>query len=228
MTRASLEAGLSAERKPGAVTVGKAAAGRGPAAVEALRKALLNWHGFYNGYDPLFTWWMAQPFKEVDAALQGYAAFLRDRIVPAAADTADAALSPAAIEPAPAPKYAEVPDLIRLLAAPQDELRGIALLLRLARGGRSGGGGGGPAGGPRGPRPILLDGLAFSPEKTELRQARPAGADILSLSAELHRRADPPIGRSAGRQDPGQTRRTAASTAGRSAGPACCSTWPTR
>jgi hypothetical protein len=139
-TRVSLEAGLASPSKPGALKIGKTAAGRGPTAVEALRKALTNWRGFYNGYDPLFTWWMAQPFKEVDAAMQSYAAFLKDRIVPAAADTADATPAPAAIEPSPAPKYAQVPDLVRLLAANQDEMRGVVQLLRPERGGRGGGG----------------------------------------------------------------------------------------
>jgi hypothetical protein len=195
-TRASLEAGLSAERKPGAVPVGKAAAGGGPAAVEALRKALLNWRGFYNGYDPLFTCWMAQPFKEVDTALQNYAAFLRDRIAPAAADTADAALSPAAIEPAPAPKYAEVPDLVRLLAAPQDEMRGVAQLLRPARGGRSGGGVGRPAAIQAAPAKSYWTGWLSALKKLNFAKlGRPAQISYLSLRTSFEgqiRRLDAP------------------------------------
>ena len=58
-------------------------AARGPAAVDALRAGLAEWFTFYNGYDPLFTWWMGLPFKKADAALQGYAQFLREKVVPA-------------------------------------------------------------------------------------------------------------------------------------------------
>ena len=38
------------------------------------------WFNFYNGYDPLFTWWMGVPYTKVDEALKGYAALLRDKV----------------------------------------------------------------------------------------------------------------------------------------------------
>lgn len=38
-----------------------------------LRKILKGWFEFYNGYDPNFTWWMADPYKRADAALEAYA-----------------------------------------------------------------------------------------------------------------------------------------------------------
>ena len=31
------------------------------------------WFNFYNGYDPLFTWWMGVPYAKVDEALKDYA-----------------------------------------------------------------------------------------------------------------------------------------------------------
>ena len=44
-----------------------------------LRQVLRTWHGFYAGYDPLFTWWTTQPYKDTDAALDKYAKLLKER-----------------------------------------------------------------------------------------------------------------------------------------------------
>jgi len=51
-----------------------------------LRQALKEWFDFYNSYDPLFTWWLAEPYKDLELTLQSYAAFLRRQLVGAAAD----------------------------------------------------------------------------------------------------------------------------------------------
>ncbi len=145
--KARLEAGLAGGSSGDALRVGKDVAARGPAAVDALRAGLTEWFTFYNGYDPLFTWWMGLPFKKVDAALQGYAQFLREKVAPAdgATPTAPAA-RPQTIAPAPPPKYPSVPDLKELIALPQDEMTDIVSRFRGAgaagarggRGGRSG------------------------------------------------------------------------------------------
>jgi len=37
-----------------------------------LRKALRSVFDFYNGYDPLFTWWVPMPYENLDAALAHY------------------------------------------------------------------------------------------------------------------------------------------------------------
>ncbi len=55
------------------------ASNRALAAVEGLRNALRTWFAFYDGYDPLFTWWMQEPYKTADQSLQAYAGFLRQR-----------------------------------------------------------------------------------------------------------------------------------------------------
>ncbi|MBI3628944.1 MAG: hypothetical protein HY217_05075, partial [Candidatus Rokubacteria bacterium] len=47
--------------------------------VDRLRSTLKNWHNFYSGYDPLFTWWVEKPWKDADRELEGYASFLRDK-----------------------------------------------------------------------------------------------------------------------------------------------------
>ncbi len=68
----------------------------GATAVEQLRTITTEWFNFYNGYDPLFTWWMGMPYAKVDEALKNYAALLRDKVaaeglqVPATPATADA------------------------------------------------------------------------------------------------------------------------------------------
>ena len=54
-------------------------ANRGLAAVEGLRNTLRTWFAFYDGYDPLFSWWMQEPYKAADQAVQDYAGALRQR-----------------------------------------------------------------------------------------------------------------------------------------------------
>jgi Bacterial protein of unknown function (DUF885) len=73
---------IAAARKaidPAAVK--KPVANRAAQELNALRGTLREWFNYYNGYDPLFSWWVEAPYKQVDAALQSYAAFLRERIV---------------------------------------------------------------------------------------------------------------------------------------------------
>lgn len=64
--RARLEAGLASGASPDALRTGGAAAERGRAAADVLRSSLAEWFAFYNGYDPLFTWWNGMPFKKAD------------------------------------------------------------------------------------------------------------------------------------------------------------------
>lgn len=59
----------------------KTVANRAARTVANLRGTLQRWYSFYNGYDPLFTWWNAEPYKAVDASLQGYQNFLLDKLV---------------------------------------------------------------------------------------------------------------------------------------------------
>ncbi len=58
----------------------KALALRAAGDVDRLRTLLGNWFAYYNGYDPLFTWWVDTPFKETDKALEDYATFLREKV----------------------------------------------------------------------------------------------------------------------------------------------------
>lgn len=130
---------------PNAAKPSRAQAIHAAAAVETLRSNLGTWFTFYNGYDPLFTWWMGLPYKHVNGALASYAAFLKDSVaVRNPSSIASAALS---INPAAPPKYGDVPNLAEIIALPQDEMSDIVTrFLGRGQGGRGGGrGAGAPA-----------------------------------------------------------------------------------
>jgi uncharacterized protein (DUF885 family) len=46
--------------------------GRAVSTVDGLRAALKSVYTFYNGYDPLFTWWIPEPYKKLDTTLALY------------------------------------------------------------------------------------------------------------------------------------------------------------
>ena len=79
VTRKTLEGSLKAE--PPSATIKKTVANRACGNIDSLRKILKDWFNFYNGYDPAFTWWVAEPYKQADHALEAYAAFLREKVV---------------------------------------------------------------------------------------------------------------------------------------------------
>jgi uncharacterized protein (DUF885 family) len=64
-----------------AVRVKKTIANRAVGAINGLRNTLRNWYTFYNGYDPVFTWWNEEPYKVLDQSLTNYAQFLSERVV---------------------------------------------------------------------------------------------------------------------------------------------------
>lgn len=81
----------------GAALPKKTVAHRAAGVVGDLRGALRSWHAFYDGYDPVFTWWAAEPYKAADQALADYAAFLSEKLVglePGAAASGEAADAP--------------------------------------------------------------------------------------------------------------------------------------
>ena len=49
--------------------------------LSSLRQTLRNWYNFHNGYDPVFTWWNAEPYKAVEDALQKYSEFVSGKLV---------------------------------------------------------------------------------------------------------------------------------------------------
>src|SRR5690349_17378687 len=77
--RRAIELGLRAADN--ANSVKKTVANRAVQAINGLRSNLRSWYTFYNGYDPMFTWWNEEPYKSLDQSLTNYAAFLTERVV---------------------------------------------------------------------------------------------------------------------------------------------------
>ena len=50
-------------------------------ATDELISNLHEWYGQYDGYDPVFTWWVEQPYKEADKALHDYKDFLKEKLI---------------------------------------------------------------------------------------------------------------------------------------------------
>jgi Bacterial protein of unknown function (DUF885) len=75
--------------------VKKTVANRAVAALNSLRTNLRNWYTFYNGYDPIFTWWNEEPYRSLDQALTTYAAFISERVVGIKAEGAQTQSGPA-------------------------------------------------------------------------------------------------------------------------------------
>jgi uncharacterized protein (DUF885 family) len=78
-TQKSLEA-------PGSDKPKRTVANRAARAVTSLRNTLKNWYTFYNGYDPMFSWWNSDPYKTVDDALAKYGTFVTEKLVGIKAD----------------------------------------------------------------------------------------------------------------------------------------------
>ena len=57
------------------------AANRALENLQVLSVALNRWFTFYDGYDPLFTWWTGEPYKEASSALDHYRLFLTEQVV---------------------------------------------------------------------------------------------------------------------------------------------------
>jgi uncharacterized protein (DUF885 family) len=69
------------------IRVKKTVANRAVGALNGLKATLRNWYSFYNGYDPVFTWWNEEPYKALDQTLTSYASFLAERVVGIRAET---------------------------------------------------------------------------------------------------------------------------------------------
>jgi hypothetical protein len=61
--------------------VSRTVANRSAEEIDALRRVMIGWYRFYDGYDPMFTWWTRDPYRKLDSALVRYARTLRERVV---------------------------------------------------------------------------------------------------------------------------------------------------
>ncbi|MEQ9399754.1 MAG: DUF885 family protein [Longimicrobiales bacterium] len=53
-------------------------AARAAGYVGQLRRALADWNEYHQGYDPLFTWWVPEPYARLDAALEAHGRAITD------------------------------------------------------------------------------------------------------------------------------------------------------
>jgi hypothetical protein len=66
--------------KGGGIEVRKTVAFRAARTVDRLRDTLKAWFEFYDGYDPLFTWWVTEPYKRTSTAMEKYAGLIREKL----------------------------------------------------------------------------------------------------------------------------------------------------
>lgn len=66
--------------------VDRVVANRARVATDEFRAALKAWFEQYNSYDPEFTWWVDQPYKDADKALDEYSKFLKEKVIGIAPD----------------------------------------------------------------------------------------------------------------------------------------------
>ncbi|TWT93956.1 DUF885 family protein [Stieleria varia] len=57
--------------------------------IEELQRAMKEFHTFYSGYDPNYSWWAAEPFKQLRDALSRHEKMLREEILGIAVDDKD-------------------------------------------------------------------------------------------------------------------------------------------
>lgn len=78
-TQKAIESGKVAKPK-------RTVANRAVQTLFSLRATLRNWFNFYNGYDPNFTWWNAEPYKSAENALLNYQNFISEKLIGISAD----------------------------------------------------------------------------------------------------------------------------------------------
>ena len=61
--------------------ISKVVALRAASDLETLRRTVEAWNRYYAGYDPAFSWWVADPYKKADDAMKAYIKVLREKIV---------------------------------------------------------------------------------------------------------------------------------------------------
>lgn len=65
----------------GAPRTNKAVANRAANDIEKIRRTVGAWYRYYDGYDPVFSWWTKDPYKKLDESLARYSKTLREKVV---------------------------------------------------------------------------------------------------------------------------------------------------
>jgi uncharacterized protein (DUF885 family) len=100
--RAAGDSAAARSARPAPPKVSRTVGNRAAEEVDAVRNTVGQWFRYYNGYDPLFSWWVSNPYQRLDEALRRYAQTIRQRVVgitPAPAVAAGGAAGPAAQAP---------------------------------------------------------------------------------------------------------------------------------
>ncbi|WP_439642200.1 DUF885 family protein [Gemmatimonas sp.] len=74
-------AGDSARSRVAAPKVSRTVGNRAADQLDQIRNVVSQWYRFSSGYDPLFTWWAANPYQKLDESMRRYAQTIRQRIV---------------------------------------------------------------------------------------------------------------------------------------------------
>jgi hypothetical protein len=64
-----------------APNVSRAIANRSADDLDQIRNVVTGWYRYYDGYDPMFSWWVKEPYTTLNDAMAKYAAAIRTRIV---------------------------------------------------------------------------------------------------------------------------------------------------
>ena len=67
--------------RPAAPRASRTVANRAAERLDQMRGTLATWYRFYSGYDPMFSWWLSNPYEKLNASLTRYAATIRERVV---------------------------------------------------------------------------------------------------------------------------------------------------
>ncbi len=78
--RRTIDAQLAGNSDPEAVRNRKVIANRAAEEASRLRETLRAWFRFYDGYDPIFSWWNEEAYHKADLALENYIKYLREKI----------------------------------------------------------------------------------------------------------------------------------------------------
>lgn len=79
--RGDTSAAAATSARVPAPAVSKTVANRAAENLDQIGRVMQNWYEYYDGYDPLFSWWVKDPYKRLDESLKRYARTLRERVV---------------------------------------------------------------------------------------------------------------------------------------------------
>jgi hypothetical protein len=71
----------SGPARPVAPKVTRTVANRAANRIDEIRRVTTNWYRYYDGYDPIFSWWMKDPYRKLDDALTKYSRTIREKVV---------------------------------------------------------------------------------------------------------------------------------------------------